>query len=51
MMSMIKADGHLPVLFERPIAAGLGVVTLTIWTLPILFTLYRWLRGRALTAS
>jgi len=34
--SLIKADGHLLPFFERPIAAGLGVVTLLIWLGPLL---------------
>lgn len=33
--SMIKADGDLLAFFERPIAAGLGVVTLAIWFVPL----------------
>jgi TctA family transporter len=31
MTSMIKADGNFLVFFERPIAAGLGVVTVLVW--------------------
>jgi TctA family transporter len=43
--SMIKADGRFLGFFERPIAAGLGVVTILVWLWP----LARWLvaRGRA----
>ena len=33
--SMIKADGHLLGFFERPVAAGLGVVTLLVMLLPL----------------
>ncbi|MFG1203929.1 tripartite tricarboxylate transporter permease [Xanthobacter aminoxidans] len=33
--SMIKADGNLLAFFERPIAGGLGVLTLLIFCLPI----------------
>lgn len=33
--SMIKADGNLLAFFERPIAAGLGVLTLLVFALPI----------------
>ncbi len=31
MQSMIKADGNLLAFFDRPIAATLGVITITIW--------------------
>lgn len=31
MTTMIKSDGNLLGFFERPIAAGLGLVTVTIW--------------------
>jgi TctA family transporter len=34
--SMIKSDGRLLAFFERPIAAGLGILTLIIWILPLL---------------
>ncbi len=30
--SMIKADGNLLAFFERPIAAGLGLFTIAVWT-------------------
>jgi TctA family transporter len=33
--SMIKADGDLLAFFERPIAAGLGVLTIAVWLLPV----------------
>jgi TctA family transporter len=33
--SMIKADGALSAFFSRPIAGGLGVVTILIWLSPI----------------
>ncbi|MDE1569740.1 tripartite tricarboxylate transporter permease [Aquabacter sp. P-9] len=33
--SMIKADGNLLAFFERPVAAGLGVVTLLVLVLPL----------------
>ena len=32
--SMIKADGNILAFFERPLAAGLGVLTLAAWFLP-----------------
>ncbi len=34
--SMIKADGNLLAFFSRPIAAGLGVLTIAIWLWPLL---------------
>jgi TctA family transporter len=39
--SLIKADGHLLPFFERPIAGGLGVVTLLIWLTPAAVWLWR----------
>jgi TctA family transporter len=40
--SMIKSDGRFLGFFERPIAAGLGIVTILVWLWPLL----RWLRSR-----
>lgn len=40
--SMIKSDGNLLGFFERPIAGGLGVVTLLVLSLPV----WHWLRTR-----
>ncbi len=37
--SMIKADGNLLAFFERPIAAGLGVLTVAVWLLPVAMAL------------
>ena len=37
--SMIKADGNLLAFVERPIAAGLGVLTIAIWLLPVVVAL------------
>jgi TctA family transporter len=37
--SMIKANGDLLAFFERPIAAGLGVLTIAIWLLPVVVAL------------
>jgi len=34
--SMIKADGNLLAFFSRPIAAGLGALTIAIWLWPLL---------------
>jgi hypothetical protein len=33
---MIKSEGRLLAFFERPIAAGLGVVTLLVWGWPVM---------------
>ncbi len=41
MTSMIKSDGNLLAFFERPIAAGLGVVTVLIWLAPLAMRLVR----------
>lgn len=40
--SMIKADGNLLAFFERPIAGGLGVLTLLVFCLPLWGALKRW---------
>jgi putative tricarboxylic transport membrane protein len=47
--TMIRSDGDLLAFFYRPIAAGLGILTLTIWLVPILAWARRKLR-RAGTA-
>ncbi|WP_407518619.1 tripartite tricarboxylate transporter permease [Methylobacterium oryzisoli] len=39
--SMIKADGNLIAFFERPIAAGLGILTILVWLSPLLLLLWR----------
>jgi TctA family transporter len=39
--SMIKADGKLTAFFERPIAAGLGVLTILVWLSPLLIMAWR----------
>ena len=44
--SMIKSDGNPMIFFERPIAAGLGVATLTILFWPVATWLVRRLRAR-----
>lgn len=41
MTSMIKSDGNLLGFFHRPIAAGLGIVTLLIWIAPLFARLRR----------
>ena len=43
--SMIKSGGDFMGFFERPIAAGLGVVTMAIWLSPLLILLWRRLSG------
>jgi putative tricarboxylic transport membrane protein len=47
--SMIKSDGRLMGFFERPIAAGLGVLTLIIWLWPLLAL--AWRRRKAANTS
>jgi TctA family transporter len=39
--SMIKAEGNLLAFFERPIAAGLGVLTIIVWVFPLATALWR----------
>jgi len=39
--SMIKADGRLLAFFERPIACGLGIVTLLVLAVPLLRLFFR----------
>jgi TctA family transporter len=39
--SMIKADGRILAFFERPIAGGLGVLTLAVFAIPLLRLLRR----------
>ncbi len=46
--SMIKADGNLLGFFSRPIATGLGALTVTIWLWPLLARL---MRGRPPTPA
>jgi putative tricarboxylic transport membrane protein len=46
--SMIKSDGNLLGFVNRPIAAGLAVLTLLVWFAPLLRAMLR--RGRAVTA-
>jgi TctA family transporter len=45
--SMIKADGRLFAFFERPIAGGLGALTIVVFGVPVLRW---WLAGRRRTA-
>ena len=46
--SMIKSDGSFIAFFERPIAAGLGLFTIAVWSVPLLMLL---LRRRRLPAN
>jgi TctA family transporter len=39
--SMIKADGRFIAFFERPIAGGLGVLTIAVLSVPLLRRLLR----------
>jgi TctA family transporter len=39
--SMIKADGRLLAFFERPIAGGLGILTLAVMAIPLLRRIFR----------
>jgi TctA family transporter len=41
LTSMIKSGGNLLAFFDRPIAAGLGVVTILLWLSPVLVRLHR----------
>ncbi len=47
MTAMIKADGNLLGFFERPIAAALGIVTVTLWATPLALMALRKARMRA----
>ena len=40
MASAIKANGQFLEFFSRPMAAFLGVLTITIWVLPTLFKIW-----------
>jgi putative tricarboxylic transport membrane protein len=45
--SMIKANGDIAAFFERPIAAGLGMMTIAIWLTPAFIALRRRRAARA----
>ncbi|MCI0511182.1 TctA family transporter [Chromohalobacter marismortui] len=45
MSSMLKSNGDLLSFFSRPISAGLGIMVILIWLLPLLLRLYRHYRG------
>lgn len=46
LTSMVIARGDMTAFFDRPIAAALGVFTLSVWILPPCFKAYRALAGR-----
>jgi putative tricarboxylic transport membrane protein len=39
--SMIKSDGNFVAFFNRPIAGTLGVLTILVWSMPIVMRLLR----------
>jgi putative tricarboxylic transport membrane protein len=39
--SMIKAKGDFSMFFSRPIAAAIGILTLTIWFSPLFLAMFR----------
>ena len=41
MSSMLKSTGDLLSFFSRPISAGLGIMVILIWLLPLFVRLYR----------
>ncbi len=41
MASMLKSNGNLLIFFERPMAAVLGVITVTIWFSPLILAIKR----------
>jgi TctA family transporter len=41
IMSMIKSDGNVVAFFNRPIAGTLGVLTILVWSMPIVMRLIR----------
>jgi TctA family transporter len=43
--TMIRENGNLLAFFQRPIAAGLGIVTILIWVSPLALRLWRARRG------
>ncbi|MDV6320056.1 tripartite tricarboxylate transporter permease [Chromohalobacter sp. HP20-39] len=45
MSSMLKSNGDLLSFFSRPISAGLGIMVILIWLLPLFIRLYRRYRG------
>jgi TctA family transporter len=49
--SMIKSDGNFLAFFERPVAATLGIVTVLIWSTPVLLGLGARVTGAARSGS
>ena len=47
MATVIKSDGGIIGFFDRPVGGTLGVVTILIWTLPLIGMLIARLRGRS----
>ncbi|PZX15233.1 TctA family transporter [Palleronia aestuarii] len=47
--SMIKSQGSFLAFFERPIAAGLGIFTLVIWSIPLVLLLVN--RGKSASVT
>lgn len=45
LTSMIKSDGRIVDFFERPIAGTLGVVTLLVWSIPLVIAIRRRLKA------
>jgi putative tricarboxylic transport membrane protein len=45
MVSMIKSEWDLTVFFSRPVSAILGVVTIFLWSTPLILTFKRWFKG------
>ena len=45
LAAMVIADGRFLGFFERPVAAGLGVVAILVWIAPLAFALARQRRG------
>lgn len=47
LTSMMKAEGDLATFFTRPLAGALGVVTVSLIVIPLLWSIVKRLRGRA----
>lgn len=50
MATVIKTDGQILGFFDRPVAGTLGVVTLLLWTVPMVMIVVRNLKKRAAAA-
>ncbi|MEM8852997.1 MAG: tripartite tricarboxylate transporter permease [Pseudomonadota bacterium] len=51
MLSMLKSQGEIGAFFDRPVAAVLGVITLTLWALLLVRAGLQMRRGRRATSS